>query len=399
MPRWCALAVAVPIAAQLACTPAIVAISGEVSLVAVFANVLAGPLVAPATVAGLAGGLLDLVSAPVARVPGTVAGWCVGLILQVAHVSSSLAGASLGWRAPWWLLIVLVPLVFAVLWRLARHPAVVVGIALGVGLGMWRPPQVGWPPDGWVMVACDVGQGDATVVSTGDGSAMLVDVGPEPVAVDRCLDRLRVDRLPVVAITHAHADHIDGWAGAVSGRDVGTVFVGPTGGPAGVPAGELVAGQSFGVGSLAVTVLWPTAGVTMAENDASLVLRVTTQNVRLLLTGDVEPAAQEALLRLRPDLAADVVKMPHHGSGRQSERFIAAAGARVATISAGQDNDYGHPAAAALRLLRDHDISWWRTDTDGDIAVVVRDGRLSVVTRLGTHRRSLRGCRHRWRAD
>jgi competence protein ComEC len=271
--------------------------------------------------------------------------------------------------------------VFVVLWRLARHPAVAVGVALGVGLGMWRPPQVGWPPDGWVMVACDVGQGDATVVSTGDGSAMLVDVGPEPVAVDRCLDRLRVDRLPVVAITHAHADHVDGWTGAVSGRDVGTVFVGPTGGPAGVHARELVAGQSFGVGRLAVSVLWPTAGVTMSENDASLVLRVTTQNARLLLTGDVEPYAQEALLRLRADLASDVLKMPHHGSGRQSDRFFAAVGALVVTISAGPDNDYGHPAAAALRLLRDHHMSWWRTDTEGDIAVVIRDGRLSVVTR------------------
>ena len=392
MPRWCALAVAVPIAAQLACTPAIAAISGEVSLVSVFANVLAGPLVAPATVAGLAGGLLDLVSTPVARVPGTVAGWCVGVILAISHFSSSLAGASLAWRAPWWLLIVLVPLAFVTMWRLARHPAVVVGIALGVGLGMWRPPQVGWPPDGWVMVTCDVGQGDATVVATGDGSAMLVDVGPEPVAVDRCLDRLRVDQLTVVAITHAHADHAGGWSGATAGRDVGTVLVGPTGAPpAEAETRRVRAGQSFIAGQLSVEVLWPTAAHAApaesdgsAMNNASLVLRVTMTGdhpLRLLLTGDVEPDAQEALLRLHPDVAADVIKVPHHGSGRQSDRFFAAVGARVATISAGQDNDYGHPAAAALRLLRDHHVEWWRTDTDGDIAVVIRDGRLSVVTR------------------
>ena len=103
--------------------------------------------------------------------------------------------------------------------------------------------------------------------------------------------------------------------------------------------------------------------------------------MRLLLTGDVEPDAQEALLRMQPDLAADVVKMPHHGSGRQSDRFFEAVGARVATISAGEDNDYGHPAAAALRLLREHHVAWWRTDIDGDIAVVMRDGRSSVVTR------------------
>jgi competence protein ComEC len=386
MPRWCALAIAVPVAAQLACTPAIAAISGEVSLVAVFANVLAGPMVAPATVAGLAGGLLDLVSAPLAWVPGTFAGWCVTWILSVGHHAASLAGASLGWRAPWWLLILLVPLAFVVMWRLARHPAVVVGVALGLGLGIWRPPQVGWPPAGWVMVACDVGQGDATALATGDGSAMLVDVGPEPAAVDRCLDRLRVDRLPVVAITHGDADHVAGWAGAVSGREVGALLVGPSGGPpsAAVEARELIAGQRFVLGALHVEVLWPTdrrRPSADGRNDASLVMRVTTRHARLLITGDVGPEAQDALLGVRPDVAADVLKMPHHGSGQQSSAFFDAVGARIATISSGKDNDYGHPAAAALQLLREHHVAWWRTDTDGDVAVVVRDGRLAVVTR------------------
>ena len=235
-------------------------------------------------------------------------------------------------------------------------------------------------------------QGDATVVSTGDGSAMLVDVGPEPVAVDRCLDRLRVDQLTVVAITHAHADHVGGWSGAAAGREIGTVLVGPTGGPrAELEARRVAAGQRFAVGQLSVEVLWPMAAQAAptesdgsAMNDASLVMRVTVTGehpLRLLLTGDVEPDAQEALLRQHPDLAADVIKMPHHGSGQQSDGFFTAVGARVATISAGQDNDYGHPASAALQLLRDHHVAWWRTDTDGDIAVVMRDGRLAVVTR------------------
>jgi competence protein ComEC len=73
--------------------------------------------------------------------------------------------------------------------------------------------------------------------------------------------------------------------------------------------------------------------------------------------------------------------MPHHGSARQSKEFFEAVGARLATISAGEGNDYGHPAAAALSLLREQSMRWWRTDTDGDIAIVERDGHLLVVTR------------------
>jgi competence protein ComEC len=109
-------------------------------------------------------------------------------------------------------------------------------------------------------------------------------------------------------------------------------------------------------------------------NDASVVLRITVGSTRLLLPGDLEPDAQDELLRLHPDVAADVVKMPHHGSSRQSDAFFDAVGARVATISAGEGNDYGHPAAAALRLLREHHVAWWRTDTDGDVAIVTSRG-------------------------
>jgi competence protein ComEC len=149
----------------------------------------------------------------------------------------------------------------------------------------------------------------------------------------------------------------------------------------------VTAGQAFAVGRLSVEVLWPAAGAGppdrtdgSAMNDASVVLKVTVGSLRLLLPGDLEPDAQDELLRLHPDVAADVVKMPHHGSSRQSDTFFDAVGARLATISAGKGNDYGHPAAAALRLLRDHHVSWWRTDTDGDVAIVRRNGQLSVVT-------------------
>ena len=384
MPQWCALMIAVPSAAQWACLPAVVALSGEVSMVGIAANVVAAPLVAPATIAGLVGGLLDLVHGGVAVVAGTLAAWCAGGIVAIAHHASGLAGAAVPWHAPWWALLFAVPLVGYGMWRVADQPTVVVGLAIGLSLGLVRPPQVGWPPEGWLMVACDVGQGDATVVRAGPRSAMLVDVGPDPVAVDGCLRRLHVDRLPIVLLTHAHADHLAGWAGATRGRAVGRILRGPSGGP----GSPVVAGDRFRLGPLAIDVVWPPVDAVApgrsdgtAMNNTSVVVRVTTRGVGLLLAGDVETEAQEAIVDSGTHLDADVLKFPHHGSGRQSPEFLQAVGAGFATISAGEGNLYGHPDRRALHLLHRSGTEWRRTDRHGDIAIALVDGRVRVVTR------------------
>lgn len=390
MPRWCALAVSVPLAAQVVCTPAIAAISGEVSLVAVFANLLAGPAVAPATIAGLAGGLVAVVYVPAGQALGLVAGACASWILAIGHRAAALDSASLPWRAPWQVLLVVAPLVTWAIVRLSSRPVIFLGISIGLMIGIWRPPQTGWPPPGWVMVACDVGQGDTTVLDAGDGSAVLIDAGPESSLVDRCLDRLDVDHIRLMVFTHGHADHVDGWPGVRAGRQVDQIAEGPTGGPPdtrGIPIHTVSAGESFTAGAVTAEVLWPidphpvTATDGSIINDTSIVLAARVGDVRLMLTGDIEPDAQDELLRAHPELAADVLKMPHHGSARQSRAFVAAVGAPIATISAGQDNDYGHPAAAALATLREQGTEWWRTDTDGDIAIVQRQSQLRVVTR------------------
>jgi competence protein ComEC len=384
MPHWCALAVAVPLAAQLACLPALVVISGQVSVVGLAANLVAAPLVVPTTVAGLAGGLVDLISGDLARVPGVAATMCAALIIDVAHAAAGFAGAAVPWRAPWWALVVSFPLLLIGLWRAADRPAVVYGLVLALGVAVVRPPQPGWPPDGWLMVACDVGQGDATAIKVGAHAAVLIDAGPDSFSVNRCLRQLHVRALPLVVITHAHADHLAGWAGAVRGRRVGEVMHGPSGGP-----GDLaIAGDRFRVGTARFEVLWPPAGAATpdagdgtAMNNASIVMRATVDGARILLSGDVETEAQDAILASGAAVASDVLKFPHHGSGRQSEQFLQSVGPVVATISVGIDNDYGHPAAAALQMLRRTGSDWRRTDVDGDIAVVVRDGRLLVVTR------------------
>jgi competence protein ComEC len=118
-------------------------------------------------------------------------------------------------------------------------------------------------------------------------------------------------------------------------------------------------------------------------NNASLVLLVEVGGVRLLLSGDMEPEAQDALAHSLPGLHVDVLKVPHHGSRYQDPALITGLGARLAVVSVGVDNDYGHPATSTLRLLRRAGMKVERTDEDGDVAVTAQDGRLGVRDRGG----------------
>ena len=404
LPRWLAEAVAVPLAAKLACTPVVAAISGQVSLVAVASNVLVAPAVGPATVLGLAGGLLGLVSGAAGRGPGTLAGLCVAWIIEVADRGAGLPAAAIGWGtggvAVAVLTVVVVGLALAAP-RLLRRPISGIGCCLVLVVAVLvRPTDLGWPPPGWVLVACDVGQGDALVLRTGPGSGVVVDAGPDPVAVDRCLDRLDVERVPLLVLTHFHADHVDGLAGVVAGRTVGDVVVtrilDPPHGVERVLDTSRAAGlvpryAGYGTttyGPLTLQTLWPRPGPPSrgrgdgsSANDASVVLLAETAGLRILLTGDVEPHSQASLARLLPGLEVDVLKMPHHGSAHQDEAWLVSLDPDLVLVSAGADNDYGHPAASALAPLTAVGAEVARTDLDGALAVLVEDGEPDVVTR------------------
>ncbi|MCA9326871.1 ComEC/Rec2 family competence protein, partial [Candidatus Saccharibacteria bacterium] len=223
-PRWLAEAVTVPIAAQLATQPVVTAISGQVSLVGVVANVVAAPLVGPGTVLGFLAAGLSVLSVPVASVSGWLAGGFAQALCWVAGACAALPGAAMVWPAGPLALAVLTACCLALLLglpQLLRRPWLVVVLVVAMVVVLLRPvAPPGWPPDGWQVVSCDVGQGDATVIAAGAGRAIVVDAGPEPKPIDRCLDQLGVTEVAWLVLTHLHADHVGGAAGVASGRRV-----------------------------------------------------------------------------------------------------------------------------------------------------------------------------------
>jgi len=407
MPRPLAEAIAVPLAAQLACTPAIAAISGQVSLVAVFSNLLAAPAVGPTTLLGLVAGMVALLSDSLSHLVGYAAGAPAWWIVGVADRGAALSGATVAWPAGGWGvaalsvlclgLILVLPSLLARRWScLAAAVVLVMAVLQPVG-------RVGWPPDDWLLVMCDVGQGDAMVLNAGHEVGVVVDAGPDPALVDRCLDRLDVDTIALVVLTHFHADHADGLPGVLHGRSVAEIEVSPLADPpdraasvtrwaadADVPVTVAATGEQRKLGDLTWRVLGPVtvpgadpsgdAQEGSAPNNASVVLLVDVRGVRLLMSGDAEPEEEADILAASSDLAVDVLKVAHRGSANQDPDFVAETGARVSIISVGADNDYGHPAPETLGLLRQLGALVYRTDRDGDIALVERAGQLLVVT-------------------
>jgi competence protein ComEC len=245
----------------------------------------------------------------------------------------------------------------------------------------------------------DVGQGDAALVTTSDHHAILIDGGP-PEGAHRVAEAVRGLAVDALVLSHAHADHLGDLPSLVRSLSLEQVFE-PAFAPHVVTAyGRMLAelreahvpvvaarrGDRFHIGgTVDVTVLAPREPLLVHTrsdlNANSVVVRVDHHapagDVRVLFEGDAEHPTEARLLEDATSLRADVLKVAHHGSKHAtSERFLAAVAPRLAVISCGLDNDYGHPHAATLARLAAHGVAIARTDLEGDVTVTSDAGGL-----------------------
>ncbi|WP_203903255.1 ComEC/Rec2 family competence protein [Virgisporangium aliadipatigenens] len=400
VPAGVAEALAVPAAAQAACAPVIAGMSGVVSLISMPANLVAVPAVAPATVCGVLAAILSPAWPSGAEFLAWVGSWPARWLVAIARYGAQAPAGEIPWPdgTGGGLLLggVLAVALVAGRWRSARRVVLVVVLVVAVVAVPVRLVVGGWPPPDWIVVACDVGQGDATVLAAGPHTAVVVDAGPEPDAVDRCLSRLGVTRILMLAVTHFHVDHTGGVEGVLRGRSVGgvvtTAFPEPAGGRAAVHAAArskrvpvIAASPDWSArwGSLAVRSLGlaePLRGTRSDPNNNSLILAATVGRHSVLLLGDAEVEQQSALLTAYgPAVRAEVVKLAHHGSAFQDKGMLDAVGAGAVLVSVGAGNDYGHPNGPVLARLAHRGARIMRTDRVGDIAIVTRAGALAMV--------------------
>jgi competence protein ComEC len=246
------------------------------------------------------------------------------------------------------------------------------------------------------ITAIDVGQGDSLLVVSPDGHTMLIDaggaLGPTRGEFDFGEDVVSpylwsrgFDHLDVVALTHAHGDHIGGLARMIENFQPQELWVGINPSTAaldhlyqaaaanGVSVRKHVAGEVFTWGTTEIRVLAPPPDwhpKSRPMNDDSLALLISYGNTRALLAGDVEKKMERFIATESP--SADLLKIAHHGSATSTTpELLAAVHPAFAVISVGYRNAFGHPRAAVLERLQDAHVKTYRTDTFGAVTFLL----------------------------
>jgi len=389
---------AMTIAAGLATAPLIAFHFEAISTMTLIANLLALPAVAPAMWLGMlsaaAGQVpgapveaLNALNAPLLAYIAQVAAWCGRPSWAYLHVRLGAGGLVAAYAS--------IATAALLATRYARHCRLQSTACWRFGLALVAGPAVLWlasslfvagggaasgPPGGLRVSVLDVGQGDAILLQPRRAPAVLVDGGPPG---DELVAKLRaagVDRLGAAIVTHDQSDHAGGIQELLGEVPIGRLLYGVLGrqmlaeaSAVGVPGRRVAEGSELRSGGLRLDVLWPPAELLGGShhgedpNDLAVVAVARWRRFSMLLTADAEAEA----IPLDPG-PIDVLKVAHHGSddaglGDLLDRIRP----RLAVISVGAGNPFGHPTAATLATLDAHGVPVLRTDSDGTIAIDV----------------------------
>jgi competence protein ComEC len=404
VPTFVANSLSPPIAAVVMCAPILVALSGYLGLMTVIANLLAAPMVAPITVIGFLAALISPLSPALSSLLLFIIRWPARWIAGVAHwaagfpvlqMSKGLGGFIGG--------IAVMCLVIATVILLRKAHKIMIVILLMATLTFAWIGQ--WPAGDWLIVNCDVGQGDSLVINLGKHRGIVVDTGPDAALEDRCLSRLGITSLALLVLTHFHADHVEGVAGLIRGRSVGQVWVSNNAEPVfesqrvhswltRVPMVVAVRGTSVKLqsvrGPIEIKSLWPDVGARAFEvlpgdgsaiNNSSVAVLITSPDFSLFAAGDLEPRAQSEILASLSHV--DVYKVSHHGSVYQDQALMDRLSPTISIISVGAGNSYGHPASQTIAALVRLRSRIYRTDESGGIAIEARVHHFNIHTSAG----------------
>ncbi len=424
-------ALLVTIAAMITTAPILLGSFGRLSPITLVSNMLILPAQSYVMLVGGIATLLGLVLQPLGRLVGWVAWLFLAYTTEMVRLTARLPGASPSVEAKGWMIWGYYAVLGVATWWLAKprdkrgelwsrmrdwlsarleakvtaSPRLLVaasGVLLALALFAWRGL-----PDGRLHVhVLDVGQGDAIFIETPSGRQVLIDGGPSPSLLLSRLGRRMPfwDRsLDLMVLTHLDGDHITGLVDVLERYQVDAVIFREVGcedatcerweelledGDVVVYGGEAGLDVALEEG-LRMEVLHPGTELLMGEsfNDNSLVTRLSYGRASLLLTGDVEAAAEERLLTGGVDLRSTVLKVAHHGACTSStEAFLQAVDPEVAVISVGKENDFGHPCDEVVErleaVLGDCE-RLFRTDRDGTVEVVSDGARVWVKTARG----------------
>jgi competence protein ComEC len=401
--------VAMTVAATLATAPLIAFHFEALSTTTLVANLLALPAVAPAMwlgmlvaaagqVPGFPVGALNAIAAPLLAYIAQVATWCGRPSWAYIHVHLGAGGLIVSYLA----LAAVAPGLPLLLRRrriaALRRPSrrrvaapVVIGVvalllaAAGTGNGAASTTAT----FGLRVEILDVGQGDAILLQPSHAAAVLVDGGPPGDELAVKLRAAGVHRLGLAVVTHEQSDHSGGIRELLGGFPVSHLAYARVGRrlldqarAAGVVRDRLAAGASVRDGGLRLEVLWPPRELLASPlggadpNTQALVLLARWRDFSMLLTADAE--AEAVPIDSGP---VDVLKVAHHGSDDAGlDALLNRISPRLAVISVGADNPYGHPTPATLATLGAHGVPTLRTDLDGTVELDVRQGMVTVET-------------------